>query len=245
MSKKDKEDILKKFELNYKDMLATNTYKAYLTALKQLLSGSIKITSKSKYCIYKAVLKKLNEIGIKLDIVLPKYTKKGNNDKENILDKSLDDMKLEKILNELKQTKSQVELKKAIELAYRTGLRLNEVLNIKESDIVELDSIFVINVKGKGSKLRKVYLNKKYAYLVTKWQDFTISDSYCKLAINRISSRLNINFSFHSLRHSFAIQSLQKLNVIELQRILGHSNLNTTSTYLKYMNDSSIIEKLS
>ena len=42
----------------------------------------------------------------------------------------------------------------------------------------------------------------------------------------------------HTLRHSFAVYCLKNgLNIRSLQKILGHSNLNTTAVYLDVVAD--------
>jgi len=139
-------------------------------------------------------------------------------------------------------------------LAYCSGLRVDEVATLRIENIYA--SEHKIKVLGKGNKERYTILHditikfltmyykeqkmtKKYGYLFEKY-------SY-KSQLDHINSKsiinyftfikdeydLNDNITFHSLRHSFATNYLKSGgNLLTLQSMLGHTNLNTTTIYL-------------
>jgi site-specific recombinase XerD len=133
---------------------------------------------------------------------------------------------------------------------YGAGLRVSEVCQLKAKDI--LTSQMLIRVaQGKGRKDRYVPLAerlleelRKYwrAYRPTEWLFPSFPDTTRPVsAISvrnaferavRLAGLPNLH-GIHSLRHSFATHSLEAgVNVVTLQRLLGHTNLSTTSKYL-------------
>ncbi|MBU0580205.1 MAG: site-specific integrase, partial [Candidatus Margulisbacteria bacterium] len=205
----EKEKVINSFKNKYKGLLSDNTLKQYVVMLGQLLDGEISITSKSKYLQYKTILAKLGEIGIDLDVNIPKWTKKGSGIKKNILDKYVGEDDLQDILECVPGTDKGRELARAIEISYYSGLRLAEVLGLKASDIVAEDYIR-LEVTGKGDKYRTAYLPRYKRRLVRDFVGFSISDRYVKKNMERISEKTGLNFSFHSFRHSFASNFLKK-----------------------------------
>ena len=134
-------------------------------------------------------------------------------------------------------------------LAFFSGLRVSEVANIKVEDVNAKEH--KLKVLGKGNKERYTLLpnivikalrayciknNIKLGYIF-KNPDGT-SHMNNKTIINYFSVlkdlyNLDNNISFHSLRHSFATNYLKMGgNLLQLQSMLGHTNLNTTTIYL-------------
>jgi integrase len=50
---------------------------------------------------------------------------------------------------------------------------------------------------------------------------------------------------FHDLRHSFGTQAIRKVNIYELQRLMGHRHLTTTERYLHYAPGPDMAARLS
>lgn len=50
---------------------------------------------------------------------------------------------------------------------------------------------------------------------------------------------------FHDLRHSFGTQAIRKVNIYELQRLMGHRHITTTERYLHYAPDPDMAARLS
>lgn len=150
-----------------------------------------------------------------------------------------------KIVNEEKHLKRKCWLL----LAFFSGLRVNEVTTIKVEDINAKEH--KLKVLGKGNKERYTILpdivikaltayciknNIKAGYIFKGSKEKTTINS--KSIINYFTDikdlyNLNDNISFHSLRHSFATNYLKNGgNLLQLQSMLGHSNINTTTIYL-------------
>jgi integrase len=229
--------IIRKFERVFKGVLSERTMKEYLLCLRQLLSGKWKITSKSKYVQFKAVLARLKEINIDLGIILPRYSKRGDTWKENVVEKYVDTGTLEKIVEGLPDTDKGRQAKIACRIAYLTGLRLSEVLKLTRENISKKQGTIELTVKGKGGKTRttllKVQGNEDFAkWLLTEFVGFSISVGYIELALTKVRAKLGSKFSFHSFRHSFITNSLRDgLPMPFVMSMSGHSSLTMLSRY--------------
>lgn len=134
-------------------------------------------------------------------------------------------------------------------LAFFSGLRVSEVASIKVEDL-DIPN-HKLKVLGKGNKERYTILtnitikalnayciknNIKSGYIFKgtnnkeKMNDKTIINYF---SVIKDLYNLNDNISFHSLRHSFVTNYLKHGgNLLQLQSMLGHNNLNTTTIYL-------------
>ena len=133
-------------------------------------------------------------------------------------------------------------------LAYATGVRRNELLNITLRDIDRTRE--VIKIKGKGNKQREVPLSsnllnllesyyKRYRPSVFLFEGYVPGKSYSAESMTKIvkdaaaKAGIKKNVSPHVLRHSFATHMLEKgVNLKRLQILLGHNSMKTTSIYL-------------
>ena len=118
-------------------------------------------------------------------------------------------------------------------LAYGAGLRLSEVLSVKKEDIKPpIISIW----EGKGGKDRTVPIPKGWKQWMTdllpiKKNKRSIQRNF-KVAAKKAG--LNPKYSFHSLRHGFAVRLIESgVPINQVQVLMGHSNLQTTSIYTK------------
>lgn len=158
---------------------------------------------------------------------------------------------------------SNLKHKSILTLAYTTGLRRGEVLNLKPEHI-DADRNQIRVVDGKGHKQRMVPVSnsvlgllreyyKEYrprTYLFEGWKS---GAQYAPTSFARIVKRAALKagikktVSPHVLRHSFASHMLEQgLNLKKLQLIMGHSTMKTTSIYLHVTNtDTAIIPDLS
>lgn len=135
-----------------------------------------------------------------------------------------------------------------IDLLYSTGIRVGELVNLNISDInfEERECI----VFGKGDKERRVYFDAKaklhlQAYLRTREDNnpalfVTLDEPFDRLKISGVEIRLrklgrsqNLDRVHpHKFRRTMATRAIDKgMPVEQVQKILGHSQIDTTMQY--------------
>lgn len=119
----------------------------------------------------------------------------------------------------------------------RTGMRVSEITNLQKRDI-QNDTIIVR--QGKGKKDRVIPLERELGNLLGLYVDrmhpkdklFPITDRQVRNIVYKYAPD-GLDVHPHTLRHSFAVHCLKNgMNIRNLQKILGHSNLTTTQVYL-------------
>ena len=136
-------------------------------------------------------------------------------------------------------------------LAFCSGLRVNEVANIRIENIYSNEH--KLKVLGKGNKERYTILPDvviKYLRLYYSSKNMTEKNGYLFTGTNNnehINSNTIINYfstikklynldnniTFHCLRHSFATYYLMNGgNILTLQSMLGHKSLYSTTIYI-------------
>lgn len=132
-----------------------------------------------------------------------------------------------------------------------TGLRLNELLKLRITDVnLEAQEIYVNH--GKGGKNRSVPIHPKLlgtlrGYIehrnarkkISQWfftgihSDKRLYEKNVQEFCKKISISSGIKFTPHMLRHTFARLSCDAdMNIFKLKEIMGHSHVNTTQIYL-------------
>ncbi len=177
-----------------------------------------------------------------------------------ILGKNISQIKTPKRSKKLPVVLSQTEIKNLIdmtenfkhrliiELLYSTGLRLSECINLKYSDLDLNDGIGWVRM-GKGLKDRIFIISEIFKKDLLDYKEKSCSDGkgYIFLvngkkmsprgiqhAIKVSAERAGIekNVHVHTLRHSFATHLLENgVDIRKIQKLLGHSNLQTTQIY--------------
>lgn len=152
----------------------------------------------------------------------------------------------EKIKQLIEQTENQKH-KIIIMLLYSTGIRLNELINLKREDI-DFETNTVKVRSGKGNKERmtiisdkiKIELLKYYSKETFKTQYILEGrkGKYTKKAVQvvlgKIGRQIGIKLTPHMLRHSFATHLLESgVDIRQIQELLGHESLRTTQIYTK------------
>jgi site-specific recombinase XerD len=133
---------------------------------------------------------------------------------------------------------------------YYTGIRLDEIVNLKWEDIdFNRDTIHLKITKG--SKERVIFLHDKLKNFIMTFNlqsaglIFTsnLGKKYNKRTIQIIvknaarKSKISKKATPHILRHSFATHLLEGgADIRHIQRLLGHSNLQTTQIYTHVAN---------
>lgn len=132
--------------------------------------------------------------------------------------------------------------KAIIALAYSTGMRVSEIINLKIKDIDSKRMIINI-VKSKNRKDRIVPLSKNILYLLRiyfkryKPKDYLFNGQkslkYSYTSCNNIVKQyLGNDKHFHLLRHSNATALLESNTDLRIiQKLLGHSSSKTTEIY--------------
>lgn len=141
-------------------------------------------------------------------------------------------------------------IKLVVQTLYYTGLRINECLNLKLND-VDIESKIIHVIGGKGNKNRDIPINKNLLSLLKNYVEngrteiesdyFFATKKSGKLSAAYVNSviRDTVNslgwkkhVSAHILRHSFASNLIKNgVNLVYVQKLLGHSNLKVTSIY--------------
>jgi len=133
-----------------------------------------------------------------------------------------------------------------------TGMRRGEVIGLRIGDVSLAEK--VARVRGKGGKMRAIPLVDRAVEAVRGWLELrparkghdhlfttTHGNPISPWRMHRIwravleeSGIEGEGVSLHTLRHSMATLLLQsgECSLVEIQRILGHSRLDTTAIYL-------------
>lgn len=136
-----------------------------------------------------------------------------------------------------------------LQTAYACGLRISELIHLQVTDIDSARMIVVVR-QGKGRKDRQVPLSERLlAELRWQWwthrsrpwlfpgqaADRPLHPSNVQRLFQRALRRAGIakRATPHTLRHSFATHLLEAgVDVVTVQRLLGHGSLSTTAHYL-------------
>lgn len=141
-----------------------------------------------------------------------------------------------------------------IALMYDSGLRQNEVANLKRKDIVLSDKYMTII--GKGGKERTVPIGNTSLALYKQYlqecpyqndnvfvskSNTTMTCDSIKHLIYKIHKKVDFEISSHMLRHNFAtnyllnqLESTGNADIYSLMTIMGHEEIETTMVYLHH-----------
>jgi len=136
------------------------------------------------------------------------------------------------------------------EILANTGIRVSELCSLKLSDIQISERKGKLIVRsGKGQKYRGVPLNNDARkalgdYLKSRSDEKDehiflgergpLTPSGVFRIIKKYADETGVEVSPHQLRHTFARRLIRVgTDIVTVQQILGHANLNTTSVYLK------------
>lgn len=134
-----------------------------------------------------------------------------------------------------------------VQLLYGCGLRLNELLHLKLTDVDSKNKIILIR-NAKGGKDRVVMLSpllleslKRYyqvyhpeEYLIEGQGGGVYSEKSVQNIVKNAASKAGIikKVTPHTLRHSFATHLLENgTDIRYIQELLGHRSVNTTEIY--------------
>ncbi len=138
-----------------------------------------------------------------------------------------------------------------------TGIRVSEILNLKLKDIFKEESVYLMQIKGKGNKPRVVMIKSTIIENDLKhWLDMRVCNSdllvcnqkgekLTQAYISRTVENILISVGIrkekngaHMLRHSFATLLYAKHHdLILVQEALGHADINTSRIYTHFDKD--------
>ena len=235
---------LKQF-FNYCELNISSVKLENLIDYKQFLidSGFKPNTVNNKLMTIKSLLSFSHKIGyLRFNVGL---VVKGLRDKETINQKILREDEIRKLIDTCKKDREKL----LIRLMVNCGLRISEVINLKWEDL----SNEKLTVFGKGNKTRFVKIrlelveqlktlrtNSEYIFSSNRGTPLKRENVHTKLKEILRRGGLNESISCHWMRHSFASHSLNNgATIKQVQEVLGHQNLNTTSRYLHTLNEDS------
>ena len=249
----DLEDYLKFIDDNYHfkraDQITKQHALNYLSHLKRadLAGKSIarKLSSIKSFHQYLMSEKMIDE-NIFMSISQPKIT--------HVLPVVLNLDEIDRLLEAAKGDSGILDLRNLamIELAYGSGLRVSELINLKISDIHLNNSM--VKILGKGSKERIVPLGENAIIAIRKYlvdsrpmihpegkDVLFVNKNGAKLSrvgfykiVQTLASHAKIEkpISPHTLRHSFATHLLENgADLRAVQELLGHEDILTTENY--------------
>lgn len=135
-----------------------------------------------------------------------------------------------------------------IELLLSSGVRVSELTDLTVSDI-NFENLSVMIRKGKGGKSRTTYMSdlaKKHllkylmsrkivgGYLFYNKKRDKLNPGGVRFILNQIAERANVeNVHPHRFRRTFATGLARRgMELQEIRKLLGHSNINTTLEYV-------------
>ena len=119
-------------------------------------------------------------------------------------------------------------------LAFLCGLRISEIRKLKEENI-DLNRGYLFIKQSKWNKDRYVPIPKPLRKELKKFSQYKkIGDRALQMIFKKTVKQVTKrDLWFHCLRHSCATYYLsQGMNIRQVQMLLGHSNISTTSIYL-------------
>jgi integrase/recombinase XerD len=151
-----------------------------------------------------------------------------------------------------------------LEVLYSTGCRVGELVILKKSDI-DWDKK-TVHLFGKGKKHRTSFLNAKAEVALKEYLNsredekewLFVSDrkphdqmhvcgiqKIMRQLTERSQSNVSKNVTPHIMRHTMATRMVENnSNLVSVQKILGHSNINTTMTYVHSTMESAQVEHI-
>ena len=132
-------------------------------------------------------------------------------------------------------------------LAYGAGLRISEIPALEKHDFdFERGTLFIRQAKSDKYRvvnIPRLFEQEHLAFIPIKLTERAIRKAFLtaslRAGVNTVlytdaSQRPRYRYKFHSLRQSYATRALEKgVPINELQALLGHENLATTSMYTK------------
>lgn len=161
---------------------------------------------------------------------------------------SLTRAEIDALLEACGDTWAGVRLRTMIIVMWRSGLRLGETLALRPIDVDYLARTIRV-LHGKGDKARTTAADRHELAVLDEWFEIRpkselifctrkggpIAQSYVRRALPKLAKKAGVERRVHAhmFRHTFAVElSRAGVPVRDIQQLLGHSSLATTSVYL-------------
>lgn len=129
--------------------------------------------------------------------------------------------------------KKDIHSKIAFLLGYGAGMRISEVLRCSKEHFSE-NSIFIPESKYGVERVVPIPKGWKKDFFRHIPFPFKVRALQRRFDKYKVKSKINPLHTFHSLRHGFATRSVESgVPINQVQVLIGHSNLATTSIYTK------------
>ncbi len=238
-----------------------NEFQTFLQTLKNNAAKDITPAELQRYILYcinklklreNTVHSRINALKFYYEQVLNKekmFFEIPRPKKPGILPKVISKERIADLINSIENVKH----KTIIMLTYACGLRVSEVVSLKVKAIDgQRKTIFIEKAKGKKDRvvslnpnmllmLREYYrqYQPKYYLFEGQFENEHLSERSMQQVIQKAKRKAGIiqDGSMHMLRHSFATHLLDKgIDVVFIQKLLGHNNIKTTLRYLHVTN---------
>ena len=140
-------------------------------------------------------------------------------------------------------------------LAYGSGLRIGEIVNLRVEDI-DSKNMRIFVREGKGNKERYTILSKQSLEMLrTYWGKYRpnkrrgrifLSETGQAITVGvirehfrkyRRKAKINEKATLHTLRHNFATDLIERgATLIQVKELMGHSNIRSTMEYVHVAN---------
>lgn len=140
-------------------------------------------------------------------------------------------------------------------LAYGSGLRIGEIVNLREEDI-DSKNMRIFVREGKGNKERYTILSKQSLEMLRiYWSKYRqnkrrgrifLSETGKAITVGvirehfrkyRRKAKINEKATLHTLRHNFATNLIENgATLIQVKELMGHSNIRSTMEYVHVAN---------
>jgi len=155
-------------------------------------------------------------------------------------DKFLTDKEIKSMFDMLSTSKTiPYKTRVMIELAYYTGARASELLDLRLSDLIpDSKSVFIYGLKGGLSRelpIPQTVWVKAHKLASEDPDGFVFGNGYQWLKKEWAKYRPNKSKVFHSLRHTFGVRLYQKTRDIHLVKTaMGHKSILSTQIYVNF-----------
>lgn len=128
-----------------------------------------------------------------------------------------------------------------------TGLRFADIQNLEKSTIENQDYNYLRKKAQKTGKMTNINISVLFQgnaeKIINSYEEMKpfshVSNVQINIKLKEVGDKIGVkDLHFHVSRHTFATQLLQKgLDIVSVQELMQHSDINTTRIYAQLVND--------